>query len=250
MRDVLQSAKNCLKHAQRHVDSLDVQLGAFFDTNPFQEIKEFDPNSQTDIYKLKLRTKLPDVLSSIAFDAVGNLRAALDQAGYAVAVAVGGSGKQAYFPFGDTVDEASSRVNGASKEIPVSIFNAMIDSKPYRDGDLFLWGLNRLCNCNKHRFIVPTAIYTGGGQIKNIHFSSVNEFSFPPRWNTEAQEMILAIVPHQASFTMNMQIKTFVSFTDVEGLPVAPCLYVLENSIKSVEKVLAAIEIESKTLGL
>jgi len=230
--------------------TLDAELKAFFDSGPYRHVIEFDPSGPTDIHKLKLTAQLPDAMSGIAFDAVSNLRAALDQAGYAVAVATGGAGKQAYFPFGDSETEVFSRSSGASREIPSPVFAAMASSKPYRDGDVFLWALNRLCNYHKHRFIVPTAIYTGGAQARNIYFSSVRDFSFPPQWNRETQEMVLAAMPHRAPFTMDMQIQTFVSFADVEGLPIAPCSYALERAAQSVENVLAAIERESQTLGL
>jgi len=38
---------------------------------------------------------MPVSLSGIAFDCINNLRAALDQAGYAIAIAAGKSGKKA-----------------------------------------------------------------------------------------------------------------------------------------------------------
>lgn len=250
MADILQSAKYSVTHARRHMATLEAELRAFFDAAPYRQVIEFDPSGPTDIHKLKLTAKLPDVLSGVAFDAVSNLRAALDQAGYAVAVAAGGSGKQAYFPFGDTAAEAASRATGASREIPSSVFGAMISSKPYRDGDLFLWALNRLCNYQKHRFIVPTALYTGGGHLRNAYFSSVREFSFPPRWNNDTQEMVIAAVPHRAPFTMDMQIQTFVAFADVESLPVCPCTFVLERCAQAVQNVLGGVESECKVLGL
>lgn len=230
--------------------TLDAELRAFFDAGPYRQVIEFDPSGPTDIHKLKLTSQLPDVLSGIAFDAVSNLRAALDQAGYAIAVAAGGSGKQAYFPFGDTAAEAASRVTGTSRDIPGPVFAAMINSKPYRDGDVFLWGLNRLCNYHKHRFVVPTALCTGGSHLRHAYFSSAREFSFPPRWNKDKQEMVIATVPHRAPFTMDMQIQTFVSFADIEGLPVVPCSFVLERCTQAVQNVLREIEIECKALGL
>src|SRR2546428_10680207 len=81
---------------------------------------------------------LPIALAGIAADAIYNLRAALDQAGYAVAVAAKTSGKNAHFPFGDTLEEVKSREQGGSKEIPKSIFDAMVALRPFETGNTFL----------------------------------------------------------------------------------------------------------------
>ncbi|MFM4677186.1 hypothetical protein ACEUD4_02180 [Aeromonas media] len=250
MTDILQSAKYCVSNAQRHMGTLDSELHSFFGTKPFRRVIEFDHRGPADIHKLKLINQFPDMLSGIAFDAISNLRAALDQAAYAVAKAAGGAGKNAYFPFGDTEAEAASRKTGGSREIPDSVFSAMLSSKPYREGNVFLWGLNRLCNYNKHRFIVPTAIYTGGGHLRHAHFTSFHEFYFPPRWDNVKQEMIIAVLPHRAPFTMDMQIQTYVSFADVAGLPMSDCSYVLEQCTQAVQNALMNIETECKALGL
>lgn len=66
--------------------TLDAELKKFFDSSPYRQVIQFDPNGPTDIHKLKLTIELPDALPGIAFDAVSNLRAALDQAGYAAFV--------------------------------------------------------------------------------------------------------------------------------------------------------------------
>jgi hypothetical protein len=250
MADILESSRYSVAHAKRHTEALKSALQAFQAARPYQQVIEFDPDGPTDIHKLKLAKQLPASLPGIAFDAVSSLRAALDQAGYGVAIAAGGSGKQASFPFGDTKSEVESRATGSSRDIPSSIFQLMLDIKPYRDGDTFLWALNRLCNYHKHRYITPVAIYTGDGHLKNAYFSSVRSFSFPPKWDAKKQEMVLAEVPHRAPFTMDMQIQTFVSFADIEGLPPAPCDLVLARIIRVIEALLVAIEAENKSLGL
>lgn len=250
MADLLESSKYSVSHARKHIAALKEELQAFHAAGPFREVVEFDPTGPTDVHKLKLEKELPDALPGIAFDAVSSLRAALDQAGYSIAIAAGASGNSAYFPFGDTKIEVESRSTGASREIPPSIFQLMLDAKPYRDGDPFLWALNKLCNYHKHRYITPVAIYTGGAKLKNAYFSSVRSFSFPPRWDLEKQEMILAEVPHRAPFTMNMQIQTFVSFAGVEGLPPAPCEIALEKIAHAIEHLLEVVAIQCRALGL
>ena len=250
MTDLLESSKYSVAHAQRHIATLVSELRTFHATDPYQQVVEFDPTGSTDIHKLKLAKQLPDTLPGIAFDAVSSLRASLDQAGYSIAMAAGGSGSAAYFPFGDTKTEVESRATGASRELPPSVFQAMLSAKPYRDGDVYLWALNRLCNHHKHRCITPVAIYTGGASLHNAYFSSVRSFSFPPRWDPDRQEMILAEVPHRAPFTMNMQIQTFVSFSGIEALPPTPCDFVLQKITDAIMLLLETLSIECRSLGL
>lgn len=250
MSDILRSAKYSLTHARRHMKSLDSELQTFFDEGPYRKVIQFDPSGPVDIHKVKLTKPLPEVLSGIAFDAVSNLRAALDQIGYAVATATGGKGEKANFPFGKTADLAASRAKKDSREIPSSIFDLMLKAQPYKDGNIFLWSLNQLCNCHKHRFIVPTAIYTGGATISNLNILTAREFTFPPKWNSDAQEMVIAVVPHGYPCTWNIQVETFVSFAEVEGLPVVPCSLVLENAERSVSDLIEVIEKECELLGL
>jgi hypothetical protein len=59
------------------------------------------PEPGRDLHKVKLTKKPPDILSCILFDASNNLRAVLDQVGYAGAVAATSQSLKAVkFPYG------------------------------------------------------------------------------------------------------------------------------------------------------
>ena len=111
------------------------EITVFNKTNPCTQVIERDPNTAEFVHKIKLVKPLPVALSGIVFDVVVNLRSALDQAGFAVAVAAGTNGRAAHFPFGKTLAEVRSRAKEGSKNIPKEIFDVMVSAKPYKGGN-------------------------------------------------------------------------------------------------------------------
>jgi hypothetical protein len=86
-------------------------------STPFTKVEQdFDACSTTFVDKVVLVKPLPEEISDVAFDAVNNLRASLDQAGYAVSVAAGGKGKDTYFPFGATAMDVASKAACAQRK--------------------------------------------------------------------------------------------------------------------------------------
>src|SRR5436190_127055 len=101
MSDPLVSARYMLKHARLRIDEAEGVARGFTQSNPYKPVVEPDADGTNDIHKIKLRIPFPEKLHGIVFDVVNALRAALDHAGYAVAVAANPTkGSNAHFPFG------------------------------------------------------------------------------------------------------------------------------------------------------
>jgi hypothetical protein len=250
MSNPLQNSKYSVSNSRRHIRGLEAEIVAFFKSDPYARVVDFDPNGHDDIHKLKLVKPMPELLSGLAFDAVSNLRAALDQAGHTIGVAAGASGKNSAFPFGDTLAEVKSRAGAGSRDIPKPLFDLMVASGPYKGGNDLLWALNKLCNLHKHEIIIPMAIYTGSAWINNAYFSAVKSFSFPPTWDAAKQEMVLAIVPHCAPLSYDMKIATFVAMAKVEGVIGKPAVAVLDDLANIVDDIVAKLEAEGVKLGI
>ena len=135
MADPLHDSRYSVEHAKRRIRELEGEITVFNKTNPCARVLERDPNTTEYVHKIKLVKPLPVALSGIAFDVVTNLRSALDQAGFAIAVAAGKKGKDAHFPFGDTLAEVQSRAGRRSKDIPKEIFDVMVSAKPHKGGN-------------------------------------------------------------------------------------------------------------------
>lgn len=253
MSDSLQSSKATLARAKHHCHDFNWQFGIYFDSKPFSEVlSEFDPNTNQDVYKVKLAKPMPAMLNGIAADAINNLRSALDQAGFAASIAAGGNGKNTYFPFGDTAAEVNSRKATGSKEIPGEIFSLMESFKPYRGGDDLLWALNKLCNTHKHRILMPIAMTTGGARLGEIGWDNAKggKINLVPIWDSAKNEMEIARMPHGAHLKYKMQLAHSISFGEIDAVKGLPAASVLRALILKVDGILMAIEAEARRIGL
>jgi hypothetical protein len=196
--DPFESAKLLLNRAREHRDEFRLRSQAFLDDNPHSTIIEFDPYSGDYVRKAQMGKPVPGYLFPIAADAFNNLRHALDQAVCASARAKNASVylKGVCFAFGSSLSNFDKNMGRFRQKIGPEIAAAMATLKPYKGGDDFLWGLNELCNANKHRELVRL-----GADVKNITF---NTYSVYPRgnllprpwvWNSEKNELILACAP-------------------------------------------------------
>lgn len=252
----LDSARSMLARAQMHIGAFREAVMAFLDSEPFLQVAELDTASNERVTKLKLVKAAPLELNHIAADALVNLRSALDQAGYAVATAAGGKGRDTYFPFGDNEAEVRSRDRSGSKEIPKEIFDVMVSFKPYQGGDDFLWAMNKLCNANKHRLLNEMASRTDNA----TKFSLVLRKGAPdgklqvrmPQWNHVAKELELfrCDANNNDDYHYDIQLRVFVSFGGIGVLDGHPAEGVLDLLAKKVETIISALDAEATRIRL
>jgi hypothetical protein len=249
--DFFHSSRCCIEHAKRHIHTLETEISVFFNTNPYATVVETNMDGTEDIHKIKLVKPMPATFPLIAFDAINSLRSSLDQAGYAVAVAIGKGGNNAHFPFGNTDNDVNASHRRRSKDLPKEIFDKMMAFKPYKGGNDLLWALNKLCNSHKHEIIIPIAIYTDNMSygIHNL-VSSGSANTFPPRWDAAKNEMILARVLHGSEFNCDLQVQTFIAFAKVDAVLGQPAIPILNNMVGIVERIIMALESEARRLGI
>jgi hypothetical protein len=244
----LDSAKSCVDHALKRIRELEADIAAFDRLPPYVDVVEDDPQPGWKVRKVKFTTPIPHTFSHVAFDAVNQLRAALDQAGFAVAVASGASGKNAHFPFGDSLAEATSRKTKHARDIPERIFNLMLSFQPYFGGNNSLWGLNKLCNANKHEVTLAPVIKVGKvvvGSGKAVGPSAVCNL-----WDSASHELTLARFGPGGSVSANFNYSFSVlvgSATHINGKPV---VQYLDEVAKDVERILSAVDGEAISMGL
>lgn len=249
MSDPFHHSKYSIEHAERRIIEFEREASAFHKTNPCERVIERDLDTLEDVHKIKLVKPMPIALPGIAFDAVNNLRSALDQAGYAVALAIGNTGKQAKFPFGLDITEVKSRANRQSRDIPKEIFDMMVLCEPYKGGNDLLWVLNELCNTNKHEIILPIAMGTGTHNI--VVRAGEGPFSLTyPKWNRTKNELEFARVVQGGTFTGEFKFAFFVAFGDIDVVAGQSATGVLNNLFGTVKRILMAIEAEASRIGL
>lgn len=242
---LLGTARRTFSNASRHLSNLEIEDNKFFQSTPMQSVIEFDKSSGHDIHKFVLATPLPEEIVGLAFDFVGNLRASLDQACYAIAIAAGSDGKKSHFPFGKTLEDVlvKKKGNGGSKNIPDPFFDLIVESKPYRDGNYALWQLNNLCNTSKHELLGPiSAQFQPLATAKTAKFERLVSFKMPPRWDFKKQEMVIAVVAHGSKADFEIHMNSFLAIGGDNEISGAPALHTFLLMKKSVESILDKLE--------
>jgi len=255
MAQFLQSARNKLARANKHIADLDREVMTFLNTNPYAIVQEPDaqgrPNHVT--HKIKLVRDLPPDLPEIVGDAAVNLRAALDRAGFEIAVAAGKTNpRNTYFPIYQSEIEFEKSARGLCKDIPDEIFAFIRELKPYKGANDFLYALNRIAVADKHTIVTAmsaSAIQTAG------KFSSTGFFECPQRaiWDREKREFIIgtfAQTVQDSTFEYQFDFFSFVAFGDVEVVSGKPVVPVFNKIAGIVEGILGGLEAESKRLGI
>src|SRR4051812_38190248 len=157
MVDVFYSPRLTLCRAHHHIRDFESQINAFVYEKPWAV---FVDNQRHEL-RLQFSKDLPPNLPCIVFDVANNLRATLDQCGYAASLASGRTNpKRAYFPFGDDLPGLDNNIvcRKICEHVPPEIVTLFRSFKPYKGGDDTLWALNKLCNTQKHCMLAPTVI--------------------------------------------------------------------------------------------
>ena len=206
------------------------------------------------IFKFKITKQLPLGTRDLVWETIENLRSALDQAAYACAVAGGAiNPKNAYFPIADTEADLESGVigRGRCKHVPADILALFRTFKPYKEGNVPVWVLNKLCNSSKHRVIIPA-----GGMAENslgvesLHFPKGPGAIFSPRWDSEKSEMKVFTAPIGSAVKYDLRFSVYIAFGEVDAVSGQPVIPVLRGITGEVGRILTAIEGEAKRIGL
>ncbi len=221
---------------------------AFDKLPPYIEVVEDDPEPGWKVRKVKFNIPIPWSFSNITFDAANQLRAALDQAGFAVAIASGNAGRKAHFPFGDDLLQSASRKTQQSKDIPEVIFNLMLTFQPYFGGNNSLWGLNKLCNANKHEVTLKPVIKSGIVQLQRG--TVVGPAAITNIWDMASNELVLSRVGPGGSVSGDINYSFSLLVGDPKHTGGKPVVQYLDEVAQDVERILEAIDREAIGLGL
>lgn len=244
MRDPFHSSKYSIRRAKHHIEDFKRQKHAFFSSNPYKNFVETDLGTGDRISKVKLIKPLPEDFEGIVFDAVNNLRSALDQAIFSLL-----NQEFAKFPFADTHANFKAAIKGRCKGLLPEMIALIESFKPYRGGDGFLWALNRLCNTNKHAVITP-AITVVRGVVPDIHILEGSANSIAPRWNSEKNEVEVYRIGKETRFKANIKITMDVAITGIPEIERSSADAVLNQFTFTVEKIVNRLEANAVSLGI
>jgi hypothetical protein len=274
MHDIFESPRLTILRAQHHINDLNAKINEFVSNQPWSHKVEADPlNPAYEVHKVVFERRLPVDLPNIVFDAANNLRAVLDQCGYASAVAGGKiEPKRCQFPFGDDaagIDAVIGR--GRCKDLPPGILALFRSFSPYKGGNNALWALNRLCNTKKHCALIPfdigrarisdgkvtqvSPVFRADGMVEvTYQFNEtgyIGGMSVRNRdWDRDKYEITLARIPHIISSNYKANVALNVALDGVETQSGKPAVAVLRDMMGIVDSVLSATEAECRRLRL
>ncbi len=157
--------------ANKHINQLHATWEAFLKTD-FCQLRLEDHSDGGQALRIISINPLPAELVLLLGDAVHNLRAALD---YTVNEVLGWRDTRLTFPMADDREElitsfrtkaelvgGKTKKKGRNAAIEVAaagIGKFIIDEiRPYKSGNGFLWLLNKLDGCDKHRLLIPVLV--------------------------------------------------------------------------------------------
>jgi hypothetical protein len=250
MADLFERPKGRIARAKVHLGTFEAEMDAFFATNPYRKVVEPDPDTGGNAHKVKLAGPLPSVLTDLASEAVEALRSALDQAAFATAVAWGKKAepKSTHFPVADDVIGLDNVIARKCKDLPPDIVTFFRGFKPYKGGNDLVWALNRIRN-GCHTLLKPVGMVVGGMSGRNLVM--VNGSLLFPTWNSEKDEIVLAITGRGGKFSYdNLQIAFFIALGDVDVARGKPALPVFNDMASECERIVLGTEAEARRIGL
>ncbi|MCK1638939.1 hypothetical protein IVA95_15340 [Bradyrhizobium sp. 157] len=277
MVDHFESPKRTIQRAKHHIDDLERHVIAFTASNTWTHVVDLDADGFHHLHKIRWSRSLPDDLPSILFDAVNNLRSALDQCGYACAMAAKNkSTKHIKFPFAKDETHFLRALPGCCKDLPAEIIALFRSYNAYKGGNDVLWALNELCNTKKHFSLVPmtagrailriiptaehplaskarpTAEHLAKGVSPAGFYGLVGGNVSPrdPRWDASRNELLLLRTDPKKHVNHDANVSPTVSIEGIDFLRHKPAVGVLKQMLNAVAAVGEATESECRRLGL
>jgi len=249
MHDLFSSPWSTLERAKHHIRDLERRLKPLMNDDGWSHVIEKDIDGITEIHKIRLVEPLASDLPNILFDAANNLRAALDQAGFAAALAAQKvDPKRAYFPFAESEAELSNVVARKCADLPPEILALFRSFQPYKGGDPFLWALNKLCNTKKHCTLVPINVGNFRLAYMVIHDGSRRLDPPPLAWERGKQEIEILRTKPGMKLEGKINFRFGVSIDDIDIIRGKPALGILDGTAAVVERVLMATEAECRRI--
>ena len=238
-----------IARSEEHFHELELKIQEFVQAAPYERVVEADSEKPDHVvHKMKLTQPLPDSLGEIAGDIVHNLRSALDNAGYTVAVAMGiKDPKYCAFPFAGSLAQMANSL-GRCKELPKEMQSLFVGFQPYFGGDNYLWALNEMCAADKHKMLTPigTGIFRQKASVRGTGFFSMPD---PHVWDRTRNEMDIITLGPNAEFDYTFEFQIFVAINDIKVVDGKPARNVLYKMGCKTFSVLETIESESRRLG-
>jgi hypothetical protein len=247
------SASSRLARGYEHISQLERQIRSFLAKKPYELARDVDPaDGRYQRLKFKFSDRLPDSATFLATEALEALRFALDQTGYAAAVASGKNNpRKTQFPISDSPEELDNLINGRKvcRDVPEPVVQLFRSFEPYQGSHSTFWALNKLRNSG-HKKLIPVAI--GGALITLYDNTGPDNVIMPvsPLYDSTENEIVFARAPIGQKLRYNVRPAFNVCFEQTEVAGEEYVFGFLSRSAREVEYLIVSTEEECRRLGL
>ncbi|MGA7579667.1 MAG: hypothetical protein ACLQUW_03200 [Desulfobaccales bacterium] len=251
MTDLLHSANLRLSRGKYHITDLNERIRSFLQEGTYTIIREDNLNGIHESQKItiKLTKPIPDNFTTIAADAIDNLRSALDHAWYAIANASKAlsADKRAYFPIPDTIRGLENFISTKGARYPKDIIALLREIEPYRGPNGYLWALNWICVKNKHRLIAPIAMLANVEMIHAFSYGTAKQID-RPIFDSSKNEIVFYAPIRDTTIKYNINITFDIAFHET-GIPhPGSAINILSLFAEIVDDVINGLERIAKSL--
>jgi hypothetical protein len=252
MHEPFITAKMLITRAKHQIADLRDKINAFSDSHTWTRLVEKDVDGVTDIHKIRMPPNPSAEWTHIVFEATNNLRSALDQIAFNVAILDGKpNAKAAKFPFGPTEADMLNNLVGGCKDLPSEIQGLFRGFGPYKGGNNALWALNEIVNTKKHKLLIPVAMTSMRVQVPAIIRGdpfTIETFNIDGAKN---EITFLKVAPGGQHLKYEVNITPVIAIDHSEQIirgqhPIA----LLDAMTSEVERVGMATEVECRRIGL
>jgi hypothetical protein len=253
--DPLYSAKLRIERAEEHLNDLEAKIHEFFLENPHSRVTEPDSDGIHEIHKFRFTKGFPFRWRILATEIIEHLRASLDHATWATAYL---STKNAdlefgVFPFSKDSTHFDNRMRGVSKDVPAEIQTLLRTFQPYKGGNDLLFILNDLCNLSKHALVAFVAGATAHFEVSGVASPELAhgvQFYDPPEWDRAKNEVKFARTRLGTKLEHQLKLGVYVALEYREITSTEPATAVFDAMLREVQRIVLAIEAESRRIGL
>ncbi|MGA2590105.1 MAG: hypothetical protein ABSH32_09335 [Bryobacteraceae bacterium] len=251
MNDPFEGSRRKLARGEYHLEILKRDIDAFFKENPYERVIEPNPELPGYVdWKIRISKPVPEHLAETIGDVATNLRAALDHAVYAFAIAGGRTKpREAYFPISGSADAFEPNMKGRCRDVPQEIYPILRMFKPYKGGNDLLWALNEVCLRDKHILLMP--ICNGAVVNKGKVVCNPADVRFPAdaTWHRGNNEIVFFSAKAEAQLYYDLKVTAFIAFDEIEVIRGKPVCGFFDSAARAVEIAIAAIEGRARAVG-
>jgi hypothetical protein len=211
------SSRAKLERAEEKLRELQSWIDKYFAAIPYKVAVRVNSDTRPEYYIVDA-LDVPLEIILLAGEIIQNLRSALDHLAYSAfkhnPANYSKEGINIYFPIEDDEEKYIQKKTRKTEGIPIDIIAKFDSFKPYKEGNITLWKLNKLNNVDKHRLLIAVGSSYGSVNIAPTIWETMR--SVVPEKMLQIEEILPALFIRPADKLLPLKSGD-VLFIDLPG---------------------------------